>query len=178
MDQDEQKAIEDVLSGFVEMFEVILVRNQPYISKVIAKMVPASDIDEITQQTFISAYEKLSTYNQSKPLRHWICRIAINKCNDFWRAQKRSIRKSQRLTDMIQVELITPDQSLDTSVHEILNLLSADDRLVMHCLYIEDMSIEAAAQYLGWGVSNVKIRSFRAKKRLKYLLKIRKWDDQ
>jgi len=50
--------------------------------------------------------------------------------------------------------------------------LRAEDRMVIELVYFEGLSVKEAAKLLGWSVANVKIRSFRARKKLEKTLKI------
>ncbi len=51
-----------------------------------------------------------------------------------------------------------------------LGKLSAEDRMIMELVYLEGLSGKEAADLLGWSVANVKIRSFRSRKKLEKLL--------
>ena len=51
-----------------------------------------------------------------------------------------------------------------------LNKLSAEDRMVIELVYLEGLSGKEAAELLGWSVTNVKVRSFRSRKKLQKLL--------
>lgn len=51
-----------------------------------------------------------------------------------------------------------------------LDRLSAEDKMVLELVYLEGFSIKEAAELLGWSVANVKIRSFRSRKKLHQLL--------
>ncbi len=52
-----------------------------------------------------------------------------------------------------------------------LGKLSAEDRMVLELVYLEGLSVKEAAELLGWSVANVKVRSFRSKKKLEKLLR-------
>jgi len=43
---------------------------------------------DITQQTFIAGFAALKRFDQSRPLKHWLTRIALNKCRDWGRRRK------------------------------------------------------------------------------------------
>ena len=49
--------------------------------------------------------------------------------------------------------------------------LKPPEKIVLELVYLEGYSIREAADLLGWSMANVKIRSYRAKKRLKAVLK-------
>ena len=52
-----------------------------------------------------------------------------------------------------------------------LDKISAEDRMVLELVYLEDLSGKEAADLLGWSLANVKIRSFRARQKLQKVLK-------
>ncbi len=52
----------------------------------------SDDAQEVTQDVFVSIYKKLDNFRQQSSLKTWIYRIAINKCLDFLKAQKRQKR--------------------------------------------------------------------------------------
>lgn len=52
-----------------------------------------------------------------------------------------------------------------------LGKLSPEDRMVLELVYLEDLSMKEAAGLLGWSVANVKVRSFRSRRKLKKLLR-------
>ncbi len=51
-----------------------------------------------------------------------------------------------------------------------LGKLSAQDRMVLELMYLEGLSVKETAGLLGWSMANVKVRSFRSRKRLEKLL--------
>ena len=51
-----------------------------------------------------------------------------------------------------------------------LSKLSAEDKMVIELVYLEGLSVKEAARLLGWSVANVKVRSFRSRKKLETLL--------
>ena len=66
------------------------------------------------------------------------------------------------------------EQNLRKEAREILDWaldrLSAADRMVMELVYFEGYSLKETAALLGWSIANVKVRSFRSRKKLHKLL--------
>jgi RNA polymerase sigma-70 factor (ECF subfamily) len=80
------------------------------------------------------------------------------------------------------LEEVVSDQS-EWSLHEkgqreearevldwALEHLSTEDRMIIELIYLEGLSGKEAADLLGWSISNVKVRSFRSRKKLKKIL--------
>lgn len=73
-----------------------------------------------------------------------------------------------------QARLSFHEQSLQKEAREILDWaldrLSAADRMVLELVYLEGYSLRETADLLGWSIANVKVRSFRSRKKLHKLL--------
>ncbi|MBO9582037.1 MAG: RNA polymerase sigma factor [Sphingobium sp.] len=67
---------------------------------------------EITQHSFIAAFAALKRYDEKRPFRHWIARIALNKCRDFARRQK--VRQFFSFALPIESVETVPDGSIGT----------------------------------------------------------------
>ena len=76
------------------------------------------------------------------------------------------------LTDQSQQSL--DEQAHQKEAHEVLHWalerLSPADRIVLELVYLEGLSGKEAAALLGWSLAKIKIRAFRARKRLYRLL--------
>ena len=112
-------------------------------------------------------------------------RIARHAAMDFWRKKYR--RRDQLFSDLDDPALVRveatqqerlaeqqADREAQDSAREWLAAallrLSPDDRAVITLVELEDRSMEDAARRLGCGLSAVKVRAFRARRRLKAIL--------
>lgn len=140
---------------------------------------PLKDVDEVSQQVFLKAYRALARYRGEAPFAHWLAKIAVSRCHDYWRAagRRREVDLSQegleRVVSAESKERFTEAQNRETS-REILewamSKLSPDDRMVLTLVYIEEHSEKEAAELLGWSPAKVKGRVFRTRQYLQKLL--------
>src|SRR3546814_83111 len=56
----------------------------------------SSDLLDLVQEAFVAAFDALDRYDQGRPLRTWLARIAINKCRDW--ARRRAVRRLLNLS--------------------------------------------------------------------------------
>lgn len=177
--------IRRIIDGDVNSFEHLLKRYQDYVLRIVTKHIPYNEVEEMAQEVFVRAYQALPGFKQEGSFRQWLSAIAVRTCYDFWRKRYRSRELPMSdLTDSHQgwLEKTLSNQS-DKSFHEkgrekearelldwALSKLSARDRMVIELVYLEGLSVKEAAGLLGWSVSNVKVRSFRSRKKLKTLL--------
>ena len=179
------EAIRRVLDGDVEAFAVVVNAHQRLIAADLARRLPPQDVQEVAQDAFIRAFRSLPSYRREAPFRIWILRIARHAAMDFWRKKYR--RRDQLFSDLDDPALVRveatqqerlaeqqADREAQDSAREWLAAallrLSPDDRAVITLVELEERSMEDAARRLGCGLSAVKVRAFRARRRLKAIL--------
>ena len=184
-DLSDAEIIRRVIEGEVNAFEDLLKRYEHHVLNIVKKRIPYNQIEETAQEVFIRAYRGLQTVKRTDNFKQWISAVAIRTCYDFWRRQYRS--KEIPMSDLTQrhrgwLADVISDQSyslyhehrLQQEASELLDWalskLSAEDRMVFELVYLEGLSGKAAANFLGWSVANVKIRSFRCRKKIKKLI--------
>lgn len=184
-DQNDDEIIKSILSGNTDEFEVILKRYDQYIFRIISKHLPREMIEEAAHEVFIRIFKALRSYRAEAPFKYWISKIAERYCYDYWRIQyKAKELPMASLTDDHSkwVETVISEQSqkyfekgeLLKESKEVLqwalNKLTAEDRMVITLLYLEELSVKEAAGLLGWSVVNVKVRAHRSRNKLRKII--------
>ena len=82
---DDAAIIHDVLRGHVNSFELLLDRYQDHVSKIVRSHVPWDDAPEVAHETFVRAFQSLGGFRGIRPFKHWLAKIAVRCCHDFWR---------------------------------------------------------------------------------------------
>jgi RNA polymerase sigma-70 factor (ECF subfamily) len=113
------------------------------------------------------------------PLEHWVSRIAINACLNQLAAEKtrpelRWADLSEEQTEALEAVTASPDE-LDPSqnlaareiVTKLLAQLAPPERLLLTLLHLEGRSVEEVRQITGWNVPVIKVRAFRARRKLR-----------
>ncbi len=182
---NDNEIIRQVIEGNVDLFERLLTKYKGDVVTIVMKHVPNNNVEETAHEVFIRAYQSLPTFKAISGFKQWISSIAVRTCHDFWRAQYRS--KELPISSLSEkhrewLETVMSDSS-SRSYYEkgsrkearelldwALSKLSAEDRMVLALVYLEGLSVKEAAELLGWSVANVKVRSFRSRKKLRKLL--------
>jgi RNA polymerase sigma-70 factor (ECF subfamily) len=132
-------------------------------------------LDDLAQEVFIRAYRHLAKFRGEAPFSHWLARLTVTACYDFLR-RERKIRDQVSL-DAAPLELRdpAPDRQLSAEaardlLHFALRRLSAEEQLIITLCELEERPVREVAQLTGWSESNVKVRAFRARERLKTIL--------
>ena len=178
--------IRRVIDGDVNSFEHLLKKYQDHVLRIVKRHVPYQEVEEMAQEVFVRAYQALPGFKEEGGFRQWLSSVAVRTCYDFWRKRYRS--KEVPMSDLgenhrdwlertlsHQSDAVFHGQSKEKEVREVLDWalskLSAQDRMAIELVYLEGLSVKEAARLLRWSVANVKVRSFRSRKKLETLLK-------
>ena len=174
--------VAEVLSGKTEVFKNLVTRYQPRIFAIARRYARRQDeVEDIVQEVFLRAYQKLHTYRGEAPFEHWLTRLGVRVCFDFLRQHQRSREISftemdSRESGWLESCVAAPEHSSDDAdaarqlAARLLACVSPAARLVITLLEIEERSVKEIAQLTGWSVPAVKIRAFRARGELKRCL--------
>jgi RNA polymerase sigma-70 factor (ECF subfamily) len=154
----------------------------PLVIRIVRSHLPRRVAEEdLAQDIFLKMFTRLEQYQGNVPFPHWVSRIAVTTCIDQLRAQKR--RPEFRWADLSENEAEVLDHVLtderDTTpgdalaarelVHKLLGQLKPDDRLVIQLLDLEQKTIAEISASTGWNQTLVKVRAFRARRKLQKL---------
>ncbi|MEI6085434.1 MAG: RNA polymerase sigma factor, partial [Verrucomicrobiota bacterium] len=128
------------------------------------------ELDDVCQEIFIKTYHHLGKYRAEAPFEHWLSRIVVRACYDLLRKTRHE--RAQVTLDGIDVHV--EDNVGPARAKEILDWalakLAPEERVVITLLEIEEKTVREIAGLTGWSESNVKVRAFRARQKLKEIL--------
>ena len=132
-------------------------------------------LEDLAQETFLRAWQRLGQYRGEAPFEHWLVRIAVHVCYDFLRSRKQ--RFLQEALPLDDLELPAPGTSPAAGearelVEAGLARLAPKERLVLTLLELEDRSVREVAALTGWSEANVKVRAHRAREALRKVLRV------
>ncbi len=182
MEPSDTELIAAVRQGDVEKFEVLITRYQPRVFATARRYARRKDeVQDIVQEVFIKAFQKLDSFRAEAPFEHWLMRMTVRTCYDFLRSHQRN--RETTLTELSDPEVdwlerfaASPeDNSKNTDaaralVERVMAQLSPEARLVITLLEIEDRSVKEISRLTGWSVPLVKVRAFRARAQMKKIL--------
>lgn len=145
--------------------------------------------EDLAQEVFLKMFTRLEQYQgrEGVPFEHWLSRLAVTTCLDALRAEKR--RPEWRYADLADPErewleffageapATAPTDAMGARemVDKLISLLPPDDRLVITLLDLQERSIADISALTGWSVSLVKVRAFRARRKMRdHALKLQK----
>ncbi len=179
-DFDAQELVAAALHDDDEAARCLVRHLYPLVAKLVRAHRPKRAAEEdLCQMIFIKMFQQLSQFSGAVPLEHWVSRIAINTCLNQIAAEKArpEIRRADlneeqaAVVDQLAVTSneLAPDQQLASRdlVEHLLAALKPAERLLMDLLYLQGRSIEEIRNLTGWSEALVKVRAFRARRKLK-----------
>ena len=173
--------VERVKQGDARAFEMLVVKYQRRIERLIGRMVRDADlVPDIAQETFIRAYRALPQFRGDSAFYTWLYRIAVNTAKKALMELKRdplvtetalasreqddeTSRVENELSDGETPESIMASRQIAATVNAAIDALSEDLRQAITLREIEGLSYEEIAEVMNCPIGTVRSRIFRAR---------------
>jgi RNA polymerase sigma-70 factor (ECF subfamily) len=138
----------------------------------------ASDAEDVAQEGFVKAYLALGRFRTGEPFRPWLLRIVGNEARNRRRAMGRRAGLLGRAiaafrgTDALSAEAVVMLAEVRDEVRAALLRLREEERMVVTCRYLLDLSEAETAATLGLPAGTVKSRLHRGLARLRAELEV------
>lgn len=132
---------------------------------------------DAANQTFMKAYRSIASYDPSRPIKHWLLRIAVNEAITIGRARTRERARSAPETEaaLVPAGTRTPEaEALDREsrdgIRAAVAALPELYREVVVLRYFNELSVDEVASVLGRSSSTVGVQLLRARQLLRKAL--------
>jgi RNA polymerase sigma-70 factor (ECF subfamily) len=177
---DERKLVRQAQKGDKEAFETLVQRHQHRVFAVARGILKRQeDVEDIAQQVFVKAYFSLKRFDQRAAFSTWLYKITVNECWDLLRKRKArpliyesdfNEEQSRQYTATERQTAKVPDTSDRMAIRErlenLLSQLDTRDRAMLILKEVEGFSVEEIAESMGLNANTVKVRLFRARRRI------------
>ena len=157
MERADAELIAAVLKGDAASFEPLVQKYSPQLFATARRYARReSEVEDIVQEVWVKAFQKLETFRGDAPFEHWLMRLAVRTCYDFLRRHQRN--REDSFTDLTDSEVdwldrfvAEPEAAAEQAaaarqlVERVLAQLSPPARLVITLLEIEDRSVKEIA---------------------------------
>ena len=182
MEPTEAELLSAARKGDAASFEPLITKYQPRVFATARRYARLeSEVEDIVQEVFIKAFQKLDGFRGEAPFEHWLMRLAVRTCYDFLRSHQRNREMafsnlSEPESDWLDHFVAEPDRASEDAeaarvlVEKVLSHLSPSARLIITLLEIEEKPVKEIAELTGWSVPLVKVRAFRARAEMRKIL--------
>ena len=182
VDDVDAQLVERAKGGDPKAFEMLVIKYQRRIERLIARMVRDVDlVQDIAQESFIRAYRALPQFRGDSAIYTWLYRIAVNTAKKALVDLKRdplvtesarasinddedeTSRVERELTDGETPEAVLASKEIAQAVNAAIEALSDDLRQAITLREIEGLSYDEIAELMNCPIGTVRSRIFRAR---------------
>jgi len=177
---DDRELVRDAQKGVTVAFEELVRRHQQRVTAVVGGILRRrEDVEDVAQQVFLKAYVSIQRFDMRSAFSTWLYKIAVNECWDYLR--KKKVRPLSYEADLSEEQARHVEQFVSADGHgdnpseraelrEIVERLLADlseeDRVMLVLKEAQGFAVEEIGRMLNLNVNTVKVRLFRARRKL------------
>src|ERR1700730_13113071 len=177
---DDRELVRQAQAGNKEAFEELVRRHQHRVFAVAGGILRRrEDVEDIAQQVFVKAYFSIKRFDQRAAFSTWLYKITVNECWDLLRKKKvRPLLYESDLSEE-QAQQFSATERLASGAQDVSDRLEAQqqverlleglderDRMMLILKEVEGFAIEEIAEILDLNANTVKVRLFRARRRI------------
>ena len=183
---EESDCIRRAQQGDVPAFEELVRLHQRRVIGIVAGILRWSeDIEDIAQQVFLKVFLAIRRFDGRSSFGTWLYKITVNETYDYLRKRKArklvyesdlSIEQEERLSQAPPEEparAALEQAEARQAVERLLSCLAPEERMMIVLKEVEGYSVEEISEALGMNPNTVKVRMFRARRRLSDLYRRR-----
>ncbi len=172
--QEDLYYIQRVLNGDMAAFEFLVDGHQEMVFTIALRIVRnREDAEEVAQDTFVKAYQSLSSFKQESKFSTWLYRIVYNTA--ISKTRKKQLETAaedvgeygdhvmeQTVSQLDQIKMEEQKQYISAA----LEALPQEEATLITLYYLSENSVEEIHEITGLSKANVKVKLYRSRKRL------------
>ena len=152
----------------MDLFEELLSKHSPLVERYVKFRLPeVADKEDVIQEIYLSALKNFGQLKNINSFKPWIIGIAINKCNDWYKA---NAKKSEIPIDSVEESKLSYGRyglTESNEVKETLDLMKDKYRQILDLYFIKEMQQKDISKYVSIPLGTVKSRIYKAKHEFK-----------
>ena len=176
--QEEFQIIQRICEGEINLYSIFLHRYSNAIYSLIVRIVASKeDAEELTQDVFLKAFKKLDTFHGKSGFLTWIYRIAYNTAISATRKTRQEIYYfDESMIDKVSeqhVDQLFENDENETLHHQLqlsIDKLNPEEKMLLLLHYSKGEKINDIASIMSLSTDNVKIKLYRLRKKLYFLI--------
>lgn len=175
----DEEIVQEVLAGRRQSYAEIVTRYQrPVFNLMYRYTRHEQDAADLTQEVFLRAFDRLSTYRPDRSLFSWLYTLAVNRANDWSRSRTRQqagmrayLRDDVKIWQANNPATGAENRQEGQMLHKALDRLSPETREILLLRYRHEQPVREVATAFGMSESAVKMRVKRGLEQLQEILR-------
>lgn len=178
--EEERELVQRARSGDIAAYEELVRRHQKRVFAIVGGILRRrEDVEDVAQQVFLKVYLSLGRFDLRSSFSTWLYKITVNECWDLLRKKKarRLVYEADmgeeqaRQVSAVEGDAAGPADAFQRAearqlVERLLAHLPEEERAMLVLKEAEGFSVEEIGELLGMNVNTVKVRLFRARRKL------------
>ena len=181
---EDGELVKQVLAGDDAAYALLVQRYRSRVFSTASRYARnGAELEDLAQDIFIRIWKGLKTYRADAPFEHWLMTVTVRTCYDFLR-KHRNRREREVLVDEMPAVQMSGDGMFSADAPEerqrrqreawelvqfLMEKLNEKEHLVITLMELEEKSVKEVASLTGWSESNVKVRAYRARNKMRVL---------
>lgn len=178
MKETDEFIIRRILNGDTNAYALLVDRYKDKVySLVFGILRNEENAKELAQDIFIKTFTALKKFRKESSFSTWIYRVAYNTAISETRKSKQRLKsfddQLEQASSIVLSESIEAEEATKLRkelLHKAINQLQAEERLILMLYYFEEKTIEEISYSSGLSQSNVKVKLFRLRNKLKEIM--------
>ncbi|MBN1927499.1 MAG: RNA polymerase sigma factor [Prolixibacteraceae bacterium] len=174
---DDSVYIQNVLKGDKAAYSYLVDKYADMVYSLAFKLIRnEADAEDLAQDVFIEVYKSLSKFRGKSKFSTWVYRITYNRAISFLRKNRPEFSSQDEVFlenkggSEVQFDLLNETDDPEKVLQNAIKKLADDEQMMLALHYFENQSIDEISKIMGISVSNVKIKMFRSRKKLKEIM--------
>jgi RNA polymerase sigma factor (sigma-70 family) len=168
----EEELITFIKKGESAYFRHLVDRHKSYVYTLALRVVCShEDAQEVAQDSFVKAYNNISSFKGDAKFSTWLYRIVFNTAISKKRKKRLPETDIEKASGVLDADGMNSSELLSQKerrawVNKAIERLPEDDAFLITLYYFQELTLEEIEKITGFTPNNVKVKIFRARKKL------------
>lgn len=165
--------IDKVLAGKTDAFAWLVNKYKDMVFTLSVNLLQNRELaEEVSQDVFLKVYNSLSKFQKKAKFSTWLYRIAYNECISSLRKKKNDTVSIESINNSQFINIAGEEREWENTevkkikLNKAIQNLNKSEKTIILMHYFEELSIDEISKITELSKSNVKIKLFRARKKL------------
>jgi RNA polymerase sigma-70 factor (ECF subfamily) len=172
--REDEFYIDQVINGNNKAFASLVDKHKEMVFTIVVKILRnREDAEEIAQDTFVKAFNALSSFKREAKFSTWLYRIAYNaaisksrkKRHEFTAIDEEMIDNYTTDTVSKSVNELDREEQI-AAINTLMEKLPEEENLLLTLFYKKEKTVEEISEISGYSQSNVKVKLYRIRKKM------------